>query len=137
MPKPATTTVSQVVLDASAVLALLTSEPGADMVSACIPGAALSAVNVAEVGAKLSDRGMTEMDVRSAVGTLGLEIVTFDEDIAYATGMLRARTRQLGLSLGDRACLALGAKRGVPVLTADRTWASLEIGVEVRVIRGP
>jgi len=63
-------------------------------------------------------------------------VVTFDAESAYAAAMLRDRTRQFGLSLGDRACLALGAARGLPVLTADRSWAELSIGVEVRLIRG-
>lgn len=128
---------SKVVLDASAVLALLGGEPGADIVGACIPDAALSTVNVAEIGAKLADRGMAAGDVRSAIGTLGLEIVMFDEDAAYASAAMRGRTRPLGLSLGDRACLALGTTRNLPVLTADRSWAGLDLGVEIRVIRGP
>ena len=127
---------SQVVLDASAILALLAGEPGAEAVGACLPDAAVSTVNVAEVGAKLVDRGMKEKDMRVAIGTLGMEVVVFDEDAAYAAAMLRDRTRRLGLSLGDRACLALGAVRRLPVLTADRSWAGLDIGVEIRLIRG-
>lgn len=127
---------SRIVLDASAILALLAGEPGAEAVSAWVPDAAVSTVNVAEIGTKLADRGMRENDVRSAIGTLGLEIVTFDRESAYAAAMLRDRTRKLGLSLGDRACLALGATRALPVLTADRSWADLNIGVEVRLIRG-
>jgi len=124
------------VLDASAVLALLAGEPGAQTVSSYIPDAAISTVNVAEVGAKLADRGMREQDVRGAIGVLGLDVATFDEESAYQAAMLRDRTRRLGLSLGDRACLALGAARGLPVLTADRSWAGLNIGIEVRLIRG-
>ena len=127
---------SRIVLDASAVLALLAGEPGAEAVSACVPDAAVSTVNVAEIGTKLADRGMRKKDVRRAIGTLGLEVVTFDAESAYAAAMLRDRTRQFGLSLGDRTCLALGAARGLPVLTADRSWAELSIGVEVRLIRG-
>jgi PIN domain nuclease of toxin-antitoxin system len=129
--------VSKVVLDGSAVLALLAGEPGAEVVSACVPDAAVSTVNVAEIGMKLADRGMAENEVRSAISTLGLEVVVFDEDAAYTTAALRSRTRSLGLSLGDRACLALGETRSLPVLTADRNWAGLKLGVEIRVIRGP
>jgi len=129
--------VSKVVLDASAILALLAGEPGADVVGACIPDAVVSTVNVAEVGAKLSDRGMADSDARNAVGTLGLEVAMFDEEAAYATAALRGPTRPLGLSLGDRACLALGVARNLPVLTADRNWTGLRVGVEIRLIRGP
>lgn len=127
---------SRIVLDASAVLALLAGEPGAPAVRDYIPDAAISAVNLTEIGAKLADRGMRQKDMRTAIGTLGLDVVTFDEESAYAAAMLRDRTRHLGLSLGDLACLALGAARGLPVLTADRSWAGLSIGVEVRLIRG-
>ena len=128
---------SKVVLDASAILALLAGEPGADAVAACIPAAAVSTVNVAEIGTKFADRGMAEKDVRNAIATLGLEVAMFDEEAAYATAMLRGPTRRLGLSLGDRACLALGAARGLHILTADRNWAGLKVGVDIRVIRGP
>lgn len=96
----------------------------------------MSAVNVSEIGAKFAERGMKESDIRSAIGTLGIEIVAFDEDAAYATAMLRGRTRKYGLSLGDRACLALAAARGLPALTTDRSWAGVDIGVDVRVVRG-
>ena len=124
------------VFDASAVLALLAGEPGAELIRAALPNAAMSAVNLSEVGAKLADRGMKEPVIRTAVGMLGLEIVAFDEAAAYAAAAMRDLTRHLGLSLGDRACLALAAARGVPVLTADRNWASLGIGVDVRLARG-
>ena len=127
---------SSAVLDASAILALLAGEPGAEAVSAFIPGATVSTVNVAEVSAKLADRGMSEKDMRAAIGMLGLEIAVFDEDAAFAAAMLRDRTRRLGLSLGDRACIALGVARQLPVLTADRSWTGLDLGIEVRLIRG-
>ncbi|MGQ0675483.1 MAG: type II toxin-antitoxin system VapC family toxin [Rhodospirillales bacterium] len=123
------------VLDASAILAYLKAEPGGDAVKAHLPGATASAVNVAEVGAKLADRGMSERDMRTVIGDLGLNIVAFDQDSAYAAAALRGRTRRLGLSLGDRACLALGADRGLPVLTADRGWAGLDLDIEIRLIR--
>ncbi len=124
------------VLDASAVLAALAGEPGADVVNAALPNAVISTVNLTEVGAKLAERGMNEADIRAAVGMLGLNVVIFDEDAAYAAAMLRVRTRGHGLSLGDRVCLALGLARGAPILTADRSWARLDVGAEVRLIRG-
>jgi ribonuclease VapC len=128
--------VTSAILDASAILAHLAGEPGAGAVTAHLPGAAVSAVNVAEVGAKLVDRGMSERDMRAAIGMLGLEIVVFNENAAYAAALLRDRTRKAGLSLGDRACLALGIARKLPVLTAERSWAGLDLGVEIRLIRG-
>ena len=95
----------------------------------------MSAVNVAEVVSRLADTGMNADEVRSLVGTLGLEVTPFDEELAHATGMLRPSTRRKGLSLGDRACLALARQLALPALTADRGWAELDIGVEVTLIR--
>lgn len=128
---------TQAVLDASAILAYLKAEPGADAVRPHLPGATASAVNVAEAGSKLVDRGMGEHDMRAAIAGLGLNVVAFDESAALAAATLCARTRKSGLSLGDRACLALGMARNLPVLTADRSWAGLDLGVEIRLIRGP
>ncbi len=123
------------VLDASAVIALLADEPGAETVRAWLPHAVVSAVNLAEVGAKLADRGMEEANIRDAIDALGFEIAAFDEGSAYAAIRLRAPTRRFGLSLGDRACLALAVTRGLPVLTTDRDWRALDIGVEVHLAR--
>ncbi len=124
-----------VVLDSSAALAVLKREPGADVVKAHVPGASMSAVNVAEVVGKLSASGMTGVEVHAAIATLGVEVVSFDEELAFATGMLGPLTMDSGLSLGDRACLALGRHLALPVLTGDRTWAELDVGVEVQLIR--
>jgi PIN domain nuclease of toxin-antitoxin system len=96
-------------------------------------GASIGTVNLAEVAAKLAEVGIAEPAIRQAIGSLGLDVHDFDAELAYISGMLRATTRQLGLSLGDRACLALGRRLGVPVVTADRTW--LGLGFDVQVIR--
>lgn len=125
----------ETVLDATALLALLQEEPGAETVAEAIPQSSISAINLAEVVGKLVDSGMPEEAVRTALSGLGIEVIPFDEDLAYRTGLLRPLTRPYGLSLGDRACLALGQRLGRPVLTADRVWASLKVGVKVRVIR--
>lgn len=125
----------ETVLDATALLALLQEEPGAETVAEAIPQSSISAINLAEVVGKLVDAGMPEEAVRTALAGLGIEVIPFDEDLAYRTGLLRPLTRPYGLSLGDRACLALGQRLGQPVLTADRVWASLKVGVKVRVIR--
>jgi ribonuclease VapC len=124
------------VLDASAVLAFFQAEPGAPVVArALAAGTLLSTVNLTEILTLLSERG-TPMDGAGIfVRRLNCAVVSFDEDQAIAAAALRLRTRHLGLSLGDRACLALAAARGLPVLTADRTWAKLDLGIEVELIR--
>jgi len=126
---------ADVVLDASALLALLNTEPGSEEVERTIPGAAISTVNLSEVVAKLVEAGMPEEAVRSVLGGIELEIHPFDVELAFQTGILRPQTRALGLSLGDRACVALGLQLKAPVLTTDRNWKSLNVGVEVRAIR--
>lgn len=122
---------SEVVLDASALLALLNRERGQEVVAR----AAMGTVNLSEVVAKLAEGGMPEEAIREALDGLPLEVHPFGGDLAYQTGLLRPSTKARGLSLGDRACLALGGKLSLPVLTTDREWEGLEAGVEVRVIR--
>ncbi len=126
---------AEIVLDASASLALLNAEPGAEVVAEAIPGAAISAVNLSEVVAKLADAGMPERAIRSSLQPLGLEVIPFDNDQAYRAGLLRASTKDAGLSLGDRVCLGLALITKLPVLTADRTWLELHVGVKVKAIR--
>ena len=126
-----------VVLDASAVLALLFEEPGAEMVRAQLRTGVIGAANLAEVLAKLSDHGLPAMEAVRAVTILGLEVAPMTEAQAGRSAELRPMTRAVGLSLGDRACLALAAELGAPVLTADRSWDAVAgaAGVSVQVIR--
>lgn len=126
---------AEVVLDASALLALLTKEPGAERVAQAIPGAVISAVNLSEVVAKLTGGGMPPETARQLLSILGLEVVSFDEEHAYETGFLHVETKDFGLSLGDRACLGLARSFQLPVLTADRAWQKLSIGVTVQPVR--
>ena len=126
---------AEVVLDASALLALLNSEQGADPVAAALPGATISAVNLSEVVSKLAEAEMPEEAIREAIQGLAMEVVTFDRDQAYEAGLLRPFTRGAGLSLGDRACLALARRLALPALTADRSWEGLGIGITIQVIR--
>ncbi len=122
------------VLDASAVLAEVFDEPGADAVfDALQSGAAISAVNVAEVAAKLHTAGWADEDV--ALVFEGIDIVPFDARHALLSGRYRPATRSLGLGLGDRACLATANLQQCPALTADRAWEALDIGVEIVWIR--
>lgn len=123
------------VLDASALLAALHQESGGDTVRSVIPQSAISSVNWAEVIQRSIARGANPQGMREDLEALGLALVPFTAVDADLTGTLWQQTRHLGLSLGDRACLALGLRLGVPVLTADRVWQDLSIGVAIQVLR--
>lgn len=123
------------VLDASAVLAVLRREIGADKVRAVYEGAAISAVNQAEVASAFVEAGIPFDDVERLLNRQPLEIVPFRAEQIFETARLLRFTHHLHLSLADRACLALGRLRQAPVFTTDRAWRSLEIGVEIRLIR--
>jgi PIN domain nuclease of toxin-antitoxin system len=127
----------RVVLDASALLALIKNEPGANLVAAALPDAMISTVNYAEVLGKLSDNGWPHDMAANAIRSLGLEVVNFNVAQAEATGRLRTLSRQAGLSLGDRACLALGLVSGLEVLTADAAWVRIadQVGLAITDIR--
>jgi len=128
--------VSDWILDASAVIAFALLEPGAERVDeALLTGAKVSSVNLAEVVSKLSERGWSDAEIRTFVARTQAQVLSFEPDDAYVAGLLRERTRRLGLSLGDRACLALALRLGVPALTADRSWEDLDVGVEVILVR--
>jgi PIN domain nuclease of toxin-antitoxin system len=111
-------------LDSSALLALLFGEAGAERVAAVLPDAVVSAVNLAETAAKLRERGLDEAAARAALEATGVRIEPFTEPQAWTAAALRETTRAAGLSLGDRACLALAAQRGASCYTADRAWAA-------------
>lgn len=124
------------VLDASALLALLNEEPGSDHVEKAIEqGSVLGAVNLSEVVSKLSEFDMPADVIHELVDSLGITIVEFDKSLAYNAGLLRKETIQSGLSLGDRACLAVAEHLKLPCLTADKAWATLKLSVEIKLIR--
>ena len=125
------------VLDASALLCLLNGEPGAERVAEALPRSAVSAVNLSEVASKLADMGGAQDRIEIALRALHLRVVPFDEAQAMGAGALRPRTKRLGLSFGDRACLALARQLSATALTADRVWADLadEVGAQVEVLR--
>lgn len=127
---------SRVVLDASAVLAVINAEPGHEKLTPeLLAGAVSSAVNLAEVQAKLVSRGWTPDEAWEDATSPVYEMVPFDAQQAKISGDLITQTRTLGLSLGDRACLALGIALGAPVFTAEKAWKRLKPGVPIHVIR--
>lgn len=125
------------VVDASALLALLLRESGWERCRSSLGRSpVISAVNWSEVSQKVHAGGVDTTLVLSAVSTAGLSVVPLTEDRAEATARLWSTTRDRGLSLAERACIALGMELGVPVLTADRTWVSLATEqLDVRCIR--
>lgn len=125
---------SSCVLDASAALAVLKGEPGGLAVLAS-GSSQISSVNLAEVYGRLIQLGMQHSPAWEAAHTIADEIVMYTQEQARLTAELLPRTRALGLGIGDRACLALAIERKLPVLTADRAWKSLRLGVDIRVIR--
>jgi ribonuclease VapC len=127
--------VSEIVLDASALIAVLREEPGASAIEAVLDDAAVSAVNLSEVQAKLVERGTPAESAWSWLIDLDLEVVDFDAAQARIAGDLRPLTSAHGLSLADRACLALAHVRGLPAMTADRAWSGLKVGIEIRTVR--
>jgi len=131
MPAP----VTACVLDASAVLALLHEEPGHEVVGEIMDGAAISTVNLAEIVAKMRDRGLEVDRLLAAIRESLVDVVAFDAAMAIEAGILAAAGRRAGISLGDACCIALAKALAAPVYTADRAWAALDLGVEVRLIR--
>jgi ribonuclease VapC len=123
------------VFDASALLALMRNEPGADVVSARLSEAIISTVNQAEVQSKLVAAGLSEQEAWRHILEIGCESAPFDEAQARIAGGLIRVTRPYGLSLGDRACLALALQRQATVYTTDAAWKKLGLGIQVEVIR--
>ena len=125
------------ILDASAILALLLGEPGADKVKAALDGSVMSAVNMAEVVSHYAKLGAARQDIEALLRPLPIRLVPLDAALSYDAGMLRPITLEGGLSLGDRCCLALAKREGLPALTAERRWPLIAeaVGVTIVVIR--
>ncbi len=124
-----------VVLDASALLAYLKDEPGGDRVDGVLAESVMSSVNWAEVVQKSIAAGVEVDGMLDDLQSLGLVVEPFTTEDGEMAGRLWAQTRQAGLSLGDRACLSLGLRLSVPVLTSDRAWAPLTLALDVQIIR--
>ena len=125
------------VIDASAILALLQNESGADIVRACVErtSSIISAVNLAEVGYKMVERGLSGAQVQEAMIEFGVEVRPFDAEQAMILADLYVPTKRLGLSFADRACLALARLMRLPALTADRAWRDVDLDIEIELIR--
>ena len=125
------------VLDASAVIALLRGEPGAARVQAEIGDASICTVNLAEVAGHYARYGASRDDVHALLDPLPFTRVAFDGELAFVAGLMLPMTQRTGLSLGDRACLALAGRMGAPALTTNRIWASVasDLGVRVALLR--
>jgi len=124
------------VYDASALLAVVFSEPGAEAVIEQLhePGGEISAANLAEVGSKMAERGLSTNQVQRELASFSLAVAPLDEAQALLVAGLRVSTKPLGLSLGDRCCLALARTREATIVTADRSWKKLK-GFDVKLIR--
>ncbi len=122
-------------IDASVLLPIIQQEPQAEAVERALASCAISAVNLSEAASKMIDRGFPAPRVQEEARRLNVEVVPFDTEQALDAGLLRPATGAVGLSLGDRACLCLARKLGVPALTTDRAWVRVDVGVDVRVIR--
>lgn len=124
------------VLDASAVIALLRGEPGADTVAQAIGSAVISAVNLQEVWKQLLDGGAAPDMARQIVDTLRLDVRPHDEVAAWNAAALSSATRTAGSGLGDRSCMALAISERVPAMTADKAWEKVQAtGLQVHLIR--
>jgi PIN domain nuclease of toxin-antitoxin system len=123
------------VLDTSALIAYVWAEPGAQVVASLIGDAVISSVNLAEAVTIFVAKGMTLDQARAMLAVVPIDVVDFDRALAERTGELVALTKRIGLSLGDRACLALADRERAPALTGDRIWAKLGLGIDIRLIR--
>jgi len=127
---------NRIVLDASALLAVLNREPGADKLTPQLLSTATSStVNLVEVQGKLVNRGLSPQEAWEATISPIREATAFTPEHAMTAGSLIVETRALGLSLGDRACLALGLALKAPVYTADKSWKSLKLGLRIHIVR--
>ncbi len=122
-----------IVLDASAILAMLLGEPGGDKVKPHLYGGMLCAANFAEVVGHYAKLGGSRLDIEVILRPLPITVVSVDQELSYAAGMLRRITLPGGLSLGDRYCLALAKREGLPVLTAQRRWPQIAAAADVSV----
>jgi PIN domain nuclease of toxin-antitoxin system len=124
-----------IVLDSSALLAMLFFEPGCERVAQLVPRSCMSTVNLAEVLGRLARDGRAVDKAIDLIEEMGIAWIDFDREVAIGAAALLLPTAPWGLSLGDRACLALARLRNLPAVTADRAWAKLDLGFPIEVVR--
>jgi ribonuclease VapC len=123
------------VLDSSAILAVFLNESGGEIVAPILDGALLSTLNLAEIHARLLNRGAHADHAWNRIMSVQCEICFFSGEQARVAAELKSVTSPFGLSLGDRACLALAIERKATVYTADKAWRDLSLGIKIEVIR--
>jgi PIN domain nuclease of toxin-antitoxin system len=124
-----------IVLDSSALLAMLFFEPGCERVAQLVPQSCMTTVNLAEVLGRLARDGRVLDQMVDQLDRMGIAWIDFDRELAIVAAALLPQTAPSGLSLGDRACLALARRRGLPAVTADRAWGRLDLGIPIEVVR--
>ena len=123
------------VYDSSALLAIILGEPGADVANANIANAMVCSVNLAEIFSRAEEKGIPVVKTERFLMGKEVQFVDFDADLARVVGVIRAKTRSRGLSIGDRACIALALRERATAVTADRVWAELDLPCKVELIR--
>lgn len=126
---------SAIVFDSSVLIAILRQESGCEVGEQYLNEALVSTVNLAEVSTYLARNAVPPETIREALAAFPIEVVPFDREQGLVAGYLYPTCKSLGLSLGDRACLALAKSKNLPVLTADKAWLKLEIDVAIKSIR--
>lgn len=127
---------SNFVFDTSALLVLIFNEPGVDVVRDALSSECfISTINIAEAASRLADRGFEDVEVQDALLAPNLYSVPLEPEVALAAGLMRRTTRSAGLSIGDRCCIALAQRLGLPAVTADRAWLTLDLGIRVELCR--
>lgn len=122
-------------LDTSAIIALLKKEPGYEILEELISRSAISSVNLAELVSVLTRTGVLENEIDEIIKDIVPEIILFTEDIAIQTGKLIASTKEYGLSLGDRACIATGIILKLPIYSTDAIWSKLNLNCKINIIK--
>ncbi len=123
------------VIDASAFLAIVRGEPGADLATSRLPGASMSVVNASEALMRGMEKGLPLDLMRALLSSQQVRLLVFDEALAVATALLRPASKHAGLSFADRACIATAVALKATVVTADRVWADLDLPCTVELIR--
>ena len=125
---------SAIVFDSSVVIAILKQSRGFKSAEKTLSDALISTINLAEVATYLARNSVPSDTIQEVLASFPIQVIPFEETLAIQTGCLYPSCKHLGLSLGDRACLALAISRKLPVLTADQVWSKLDLGIPIQVL---